>query len=474
MNLRPYQRKATASFGVARREGKRRILLVSPTGSGKTVLLAYLTWLAVAQGKRCLWLVNRRELVAQSVATLERFGLQVGHSGQGLTLPVQVMTYQGALAQGEVPPADVIFADEAHHLAGHGEWITILEAYPDATIVGATATPERGDGRALDFFDALIPVAQSSDLVKVWEQSGGTSGLVPCEVIRPSRPIVDGIARTPVKATLVHKLRDHQQVVFAPHVKAANDFAAEFAGAGIEARVITGAMDPDDRARQLARFRSRDLRVLVNVHVLTEGWDDPGVEVVTLARRFQSIGAMIQATGRGARPAPGKSRFIVLDLCGVTHTLGHPFADREYSLEGDGIKKQGAERIVVRVCKRCSQAMDEGETTCAACGWTRPPPETPQETGDKLERWSFLQADDEGTRVGRLTRWAQAANRGDPRKAMAAAIMRYTAVYGKPPPRVVGHAAANIAGRGWCNTCGHSIRAEGCRCPNGSLDLPTS
>jgi superfamily II DNA or RNA helicase len=194
-------------------------------------------------------------------------------------------------------------------------------------------------------------------------------------VIRPSRPIEDGIAKSPAKASLLHKLRDHQTVVFAPHIKAAEDFAAEYKACGMRVALITGAMASEDRDKALAAFRRRDIRVLVNVHVLTEGWDSPEVEVVILARRFRSVGAMIQATGRGARPCPGKERFLVLDLCGVTHILGHPFADREYSLEGQGIR--GASDVIrLRLCGRCKAEMPV-EGPCVRCGWTRPPPETP-------------------------------------------------------------------------------------------------
>ena len=465
MTPRPYQQRAHRALGAAVVAGKKRILLVSPTGSGKTCMLSRVNHDADKRGKRCLWLVPRHELVGQTVRTLAQFGVTAGHLGLNASAPTQILTYQGALARGEVPPADIVFADEAHHLAEKGQWIDILKAYPDAHVIGASATPERGDGHALDLFESLIVVAQPGELVAEWERSGGTSGLVPCELLRPSRPIFDGVARTPAKATVLHKLRDHQQVVFAPHLLAAEEYAAGFREIGSSVAIVTGKTPRDERAQMLAEFRARKIRVLVNVHVLTEGFDAPEVEVVTLGRKFRTIGAMIQAVGRGARPSPGKTRFYCLDLTGCTHVLGHPFADREYSLEGEGIRGKGAERVIVRVCKRCTREMAEDETVCAECGWTRPPPETPKETGDKLERWAFLQGDDTDKRVERLTRWIRDHKEPGSRKAVASAICRYTAVYGTPPSAIVGHAAANAAGRAWCATCQHSIRETGCRCP---------
>lgn len=464
---RQYQQKAHVAVRDALVAGHRRILLVAPTGAGKTFLLARLASAAVKQGKRVAWFVNRRELVSQSVAMLDRFGLEVGHSGKSPTAPVQVLTYQAAIAASEAPPADVVAFDETHHLAEKNEWAAIPQAYPGAVMLGATATPERGDGHGLDhLYQHLIVVAQANELVEVWRQSEGRQGLVPCEVLRPNRPLPAGeVARTPAKATLLHKLRDHQQVVFASHVKAAEEFADGFRQCGISVAVVTGAMPAEDRAEALAKFRAREIRVLCNVHVLTEGWDAPEVDVVTLARRFGTIGSMIQATGRGARPAPGKTRFLVLDLCGVTHELGHPFADREFSLEGEGIRGGGETGSVrIFVCGRCGFSL--GETrTCERCGWTRPEPKTPKETGERLDRWGFLQKDDEDTRVGRLTRWIRQHREPHSRNAVASAIIRYTAVYGAPPRQVVGRAVANVAGRSWCDKCQHSVRESGCRCP---------
>jgi superfamily II DNA or RNA helicase len=469
--LRPYQLRAIRSVRDARLAGQRSILLVSPTGSGKTVLLATMTRQAVDQGKRVAWFVNRRELVTQSGATLERFGLAVGANGTGLTAPVQVGTYQGAVAGGEVPPADVVMFDEAHHLSDKGEWLSIAKAYPGAVVIGATATPERGDGRGLDhLFAHLIVVAQASELVDIWRATGGKSGLVPCEVMRPNRPLPAGsISRTPAQATLLHKLRDHQQVVFAPHILAAERFCAEFAECGISAKVVTGKTPSDERDDILARFARREIRVLVNVHVLTEGWDAPAVEVITLARRFQTIGAMIQATGRGARPLPNKSRFLVLDLCGVTHELGHPFMDRTFSLTGEGISGPAIERIRLNLCKRCQQEMPEDSNTCATpgCGWTRPAPEVPKSVNERLEKWEFRRRDDDDDRVRNMVRWIRAAqHRGSRQKAMAIAIHTYQGFYHEKevPRAIISHAAAIAAGRGWCPRCSHSVRDGACRC----------
>lgn len=464
MNLLPYQKAAIAAVGGARRAGHRRILLASPTGSGKTVLLSRLTQLAVAQAKRCLWLVNRRELVTQTVRTLAAFGIDAGHSGANLSAMVQVRTYQGALAAGEVPPADVLFPDEAHHLAGTGEWISIMRAYPAATVIGATATPERSDGKGLcDAFDHLITVAQAADLVTLWEQTGGTRGLVPCHVIRPGREL-NGLARTPAKATVMHKLRDHRQVCFAPHIKAAEEYVRQYREIGMGPALVTGATPVEERDAIFMAFRAGLVNPLVGCQVFTEGWDEPSVEVVTLAGKCGSIGAMIQKVGRGLRPYPWKTRCIVLDLFGITHTLGHPTADRVFSLEGDGISGPPVERIRLSLCKRCGGEMLDDSDTCPrdGCGWTRPGLEVPKEVNERLERWEWRRTQGDEERVTRMAQWIREdVRRGkEPRKALAIAIMKYAGYYHveKVPKSIIGQASAMANGRPWCPKCQHSVR----------------
>ena len=474
MKLRLYQWQAVERVRTLRYFGIRRLLLVLATGGGKTVILGYVTASAVRQGKRCLWLVNRTELVDQTVRTLEAFGLSVGHRGQNLTAPVQVMTYQECLARGEVPPADELFPDEAHHLGDSGEWISILKAYPDAGVTAATATPERGDGKGLDYFDHLEVVAQPEDLVALWRETSGRHGLVPCHVLKPSRVLEKGIATTPAKATLLHKFREHQQVVFAGHVKAAEEFCAEFITCGISAEVLTGKTPRDVRVDMLGRFARGELRVIVNVYVLTEGWDCPAVDLVTIACRPQTIGRMIQMTGRGARPAPNKTRFVVMDLCGVTNDveiggLGHPFQNREFRLTGDAYAGPPIERVVLRLCKRCQAEMPEDGDTCATpgCGWKRPALEVPKALNERLEVWEARAKFTSDQRLEKMVWWIrQAHSRGQHKTAIGIASHTYKGFFReeKVPDGLVSHALAVVAGRAWCATCKHSVRDGRCRC----------
>jgi superfamily II DNA or RNA helicase len=468
LRLRPYQRAALVSAKAEIDAGRRRVCLVSPGGSGKTVTGAAAVAARVQRGQRVVWFAHRRELMTQAADTLRRFDLAVGVFGVGASAPVQIRSAQESIARGEVPPADFGVIDECHHYSAD-LWKTIPDAYPDADLLGLTATPERGDGRPLDhLFNALVVVAQPEDMVDLWRATEGRSGLVPCHVERPNRAL-KGLARSPAKATVLHKLRDHQQICFAPHVLAGELYVAQFREIGVSVSLLTGKTPTDERDAILARFAERKTRVVVNCQVLTEGWDCPAVDVVTLGGPCSSVGSLIQKATRGSRPAPGKTRFVVLDLPGCTWTLGHPFEDREYSLEGRGIST-GKKLVRLDLCKRCGDAMPDDGDTCSreGCGWTRPALEVPKVLEERLERWEWRRQMATDERVTKMVQWMRAAmHKGLGKKATGIAIHTYRGYFhdGDPSAEIIRHACAIVGNRPWCSTCNHSVREGRCQCP---------
>lgn len=410
MALRQYQIDAINRLRTIMRSGKRRPLLVKPTGAGKTKTLSHVAKLTIESGRRALWLAHRSELIDQACETLASEGLTVGAICASAATPpnpfarIQVASVQTLLARKERPPADMIFADEAHHFAAAAEtYCALLKSYSEAWIIGATATPERGDGCGLsDCFDAIVVGATVSQLT--------TDGyLVPCRVMRPDKPLGPGeIAQNPVDAYMEHAI-GRRAIVFCKSVALAEQYAGEFTMRGIRARAVSAETPWAERKLILDSFKRGAIDVVVNVFVLTEGFDDPGVSCCIIARGCGSAGMYLQMIGRVLRPAPGKTDAVLLDLRGVSHEHGRPEDEREYSLDGRGIRLRDANSY----CPVCGAPRTPPEP-CASCGY-EPSGEDGMKpdrvVGVKLVPYAHLREDDDATRVRRLARWMIEAKR---------------------------------------------------------------
>ncbi len=438
MILHPYQRRARLAAKALYAEGARSILYVAPTGAGKTVILAdtILSHLKHHANPRVTVYAHRRELCSQAAKTFRAFGIDVGAAGENLNAPVQVRSTQAALARGEVDRSTLVCFDECHHYAAD-EWGGLVDVHKasGATIVGATATPERGDGKPLaHMFEKLVVVAQVKELVEWWRGNPG-QGLVPYEIKVAARVMRTGQLAISPRAAYEKFARGRRAVVFAPHVKAAKEYADGWLGA----RVVHGAMPVAEREAALEGFR-RHGGVLVNVNVLTEGWDCPSCDCVIIARPMGSVGMMIQACGRGARPddGNGKKDCLIVDLVGVTRRecLGRPDDDRIFSLDGEvGISREGASLAEERLCKICQAVIEDGAEHCPNGHFNGLV--VPVGVGVEVEAWNErYTGDDDEKRVDRLAKWLRVMMiQGKTGKALFSAKYKFAATYKKQPDR---------------------------------------
>lgn len=363
--LRPYQLDAIERVREAMRAGKRRVVLVIPTGGGKTRIGADIVRQAVARGSRVLWLAHRTELIDQTARTLIEYGLEVGVLAASSALavaasaPVQVCSIQTLLARQLRPPAELIIWDEAHHASeGAEEWASLLDAYKGVAMLGLTATPERGDGKGLaPLFEAIVVGVT----VRALTEAGY---LAPCEVVRPAVLLKPNhLAQTPLDA--YRKAANGMQgFLFARNVDEAQAYAAEFSAAGIPALAISAGTKAAERTAALEMFRAGVIKILANVYIFTEGTDLPQAQVCILARGASSPGIYLQMVGRVLRPHPGKTAAMLIDLRGISHIHGMPEDERVYSLEGKAIALAESSP-----CKVCSAALPGGAYPCAACGY---------------------------------------------------------------------------------------------------------
>ena len=183
-------------IAAAQDKGKRHIILVLPTGSGKTVAAAAIVKRAIENRQRVLFLCHRRELISQASRKLHSLGVDHGIIQAGFSprpgVPVQVASVQTLHARAirstamDLPPADMVVVDEAHHVHAR-TYQRLLLAFPEAIVLGLTATPCRGDGRGLgNVFDVLVECPPVAELT-------AAGYLVPTKVYAPTRPDLAGV-----------------------------------------------------------------------------------------------------------------------------------------------------------------------------------------------------------------------------------------------------------------------------------------
>lgn len=395
MKLRPYQLDAIQRVHDRLADRVRSLLLVAPTGSGKTVIAAELARQFVETGRRVMFMAPRRELIAQASSKLRAFGIRHGRILAGdeaidLAAPVQVASIDTLRTRGSrlvFPDPHVVLVDEAH-LYVTAIRVALLNRWPDAARIGLTATPCRKDGRGLGtLFAEMIEVASVAELT--------TAGhLVPGRYYSLSEPDLDRVstvagdyhqgqladAVAPLVAdiprTWLQLAPGRRTVVFAVSVQHSVALRDAFLREGVAAEHVDGATPIDERAAIFDRFTRGETEVLVNCQLATYGFDLPELDCVVLARPTKSLAMYLQMIGRGLRPAPGKSNCLVLDHSGAVHRFGFATEDRGWSLDGHRdltTAKRERERGEGRdvTCPECSCVFRGRE--CPSCSWYAAP-----------------------------------------------------------------------------------------------------
>ena len=325
------------------------MLIVAPTGAGKTTMAAELARRANAAGRSVLTIAHRRE---------------IKHQLQERVPNSCAVTIQSPQIGAKYDPNALVIVDEAHHLPAGQSWFENLGPWKQNQCVGLTATPERGDGQGLgDVFGELIVSTTYPELIR-------DGYLVDAKVISPNS-IARGSACDPVEAYTTYA-EGRSGFAFFKRVAHAVKAAEEFNAAGIKAVAVHGAMHHRERARAVADFHRGDLDMLCNCSVFTEGFDAPRASVVILSREspYGHVGGFMQSVGRVLRPYPGKDLALVIDLDGNVMAHGLPTEHREFSLDGEGGRPRSRERGIC-VCQVCGHTFEAGPQLCEQCGEVR-------------------------------------------------------------------------------------------------------
>lgn len=358
-SLRDYQATGLDKVEAHWVAGQRSVCFVLPTGGGKSRVASELVTRAVNRGERVLAIAHRTELIVQLAEEFRGNGVRyVGlispKHAPSPRAPVQVASTQTLLSRSERPTAELLIPDECHHYTAD-LWRTVIEDYPHARKCGFTATPELESGKALgEMFDALVVGATYSQLI-------ADGHLLPCKVFQPPERLRKDLALDPVIAYQRY-CPGQQTFVFATTVAQAEAIGAAFLAAEISAAVVHGKTSGGKRREALAAFESGRTQVLVNAFLLTEGVNITSASACILARKCLHVGTFLQICGRILRPHPGQTYATLIDLTGASLKHGLPTEDREYSLEGRGIRRLLTEQI--RSCPKCGMVVEPGQMEC--------------------------------------------------------------------------------------------------------------
>jgi ATP-dependent helicase IRC3 len=340
--LRDYQEEAVTASEAARARGVRRQLLVLPTGTGKAIVFVEVLR---RRGGRALILVHRDELISQALDKLALTGItEVGvvkaardeHARRVVAASIQTLARPDRLAR---IPTDIttVVVDEAHHVVAetYRRVLDHLRATADhgPLLLGVTATVERGDGLGLDrVFEEVVYEKPILEMI----QRGYLADLRAIEVklsadfgalhVRAGdfvdREVEDLLRAADAPTHIAQAWQQHAAgrptLVFTPTIAVAHEVARAFTDAGIAAAALCGETPLEERRRILERFHRGELRVVTNCAVLTEGFDEPSIGCIVIARPTRSKTLYVQCIGRGTRPHPAKVDCLILDVVGAT------------------------------------------------------------------------------------------------------------------------------------------------------------
>lgn len=370
MELRPYQEAARQAIHTQWNSGVQRTLLVLPTGTGKTIVFAAVVEDAVRAGRRVLILAHRGELLDQAADKIRRstgLGSAVekaessclGSWYRVVVGSVQSLQRPQRLEQFPHDYFGTIVIDEAHHAITDG-YRRVLDWFPEADVLGVTATPDRGDMRnlgevfgSLAYEYKLTEAIRDGFLCRILAQtlplkldistvgmSGGDYAVG--ELGGALDPYLDQIA-----AEMARYCKDRKTVVFLPLIKTSQKFRDILNAHGFNAAEVNG--QSADRAEVLADFEAGKYNVLCNSMLLTEGWDCPSVDCVVVLRPTKVRSLYSQMVGRGTRLSPGKKDLLLLDFLWLTdrHELCRP---ADLICEDRAVAQQMTDNLAAAAC----------------------------------------------------------------------------------------------------------------------------
>lgn len=403
ISLRPYQHSMVRGTSAYYQALMQAILLQCPTGGGKTRTAAYIVEKYTSTDRQVLWLVHREELLMQAALTFAEYGIKhhmvcaasseraikaqefrefgrsfVDHGAKVIIASIQTIVRR--LDKLDWLQPSQIIADECH-LSLAATWRRVLAHWPNARLLGLTATPWRLDKQSFDrrdggLYDVMVPGPKLGELV-------GWGNLAPIKVYAPPVHLIEGIKlgikggdydpqdlekeldAPVIYGDVVKHYREYSHgkpaIGFCPTVASAERFAQAFRDAGYRAIALDGQTDDAIRRKSLQQLGAGELDVVMSVSILVEGTDVPFATTALWLRRTKSLSMFLQGVGRVRRAHPDKPYAILLDFVGVTSDpdIGHPDEEHEWSLKGRAVSTRAANDndeadVHIKTCPKCN------------------------------------------------------------------------------------------------------------------------
>jgi superfamily II DNA or RNA helicase len=388
MQLRDYQQRAIDELRQALGTGKRRPVVQSPTGSGKTVIAAAIVNMARNKGKRVLFCVPAISLIDQTVERFRQNGIyEIGvmqgqHEMTDYEQPVQVCSVQ-TLARRTIPAADLVIIDEAHVMFKlYEDWMNRPE-WKKVPFIGLTATPWAKGMGASGRWDHLVIGSTLQDLIDLGHLSS-------FRVFAPAHPDLAGVKTiagdydlkglgyamdkkalvADIVTTWLERGQNRSTICFAVNRVHAKHIQEQFLASGICAEYMDAYTDLVDRQKIIERFEAGEVKIICNVGVLTTGFDSD-VRCIVLARPTKSEILYVQMIGRGLRTADGKDDCLVLDHSDTTIRLGFVTDIGTSKLHDGTANRQATEKTapLPKECPSCAFLKPPKLRKCPSCGF---------------------------------------------------------------------------------------------------------
>lgn len=417
IQLYPFQQQAVSDLREAYREHT-RILLVAPTGSGKSVMFSHIIAATVAKGKRVLCLSDRVEIFEQNTKHIAKHNIAICKVSAKSTAIYRdamlfvgmVETFNRRIKQFASIKFDLIVLDEGHKSC----YFKVLDAYPNTKTLSCTATPKNPK---LHLY--YTKIVQSIDIPELIDQGF----LSPCKGYAMQDDFSDLVAGgedgITEKSNFAHfnksklyqgcveqwrKVADGKRtIVFCINIAHSVETTKAFNEAGIKAYCVHSKTPEAERNWVISEHRRGAFPVLINSNVLVAGYDDPAIECIVFNRATGSLPFWLQGCGRGSRIMPGKRHFIVLDLGGNFERHGLWEAARIWRLTPPPKRAPGSGVAPIKSCKNCQAILPASARVCQYCGCEMPLTEKELAAGRLVEVQNRLRAGIEGKYVSMLT-----------------------------------------------------------------------